>query len=320
MALADKSLRQILWPGSHDAGTGSFHPPYTLVPDRPANQTIYKIWKFLDRSCLLQPIANTFAGLINSQAKTQTQPIYGQLLAGSRYFDLRLWRNPSGEIHLSHGIIGPSINSVLKEVDGFLNEHPDELVILHERQREPFNHSSYLAYIESVKNALGEKLVPKIYSVSTTYGDLMKTPHRVIYIAPDSPETDPPVDPVHFRGDPLIWSDKKAITEWPNAQSVQKIIDVFDRTFRSWSNHPSTLCIAQMVFSPTNQQYFSNILRGETLHSFSRQLNPALPQIFNSWATDKQILQGMNVFMLDFVNDSSSLIKYLINLNISKNL
>jgi hypothetical protein len=108
----------------------------------------------------------------SSKVITQYLSIYEQLQSGTRFFDIRIYRNKSGALHAGHfaeqkgkgkadmGDFGPSLTDVLEQVGDFMNEDPgrNETVIL------KFSHvhsSNREGVIQEVVNVLGNKLYRK---------------------------------------------------------------------------------------------------------------------------------------------------------------
>lgn len=113
-AISQKMLKEIVLPGSHDAG-------------------MYEL----------------------SLGETQDLNIYGQLRAGTRFFDLR----PDGDLHIYHGPIGgPSVDYVLSNVKQYMDEGHHELVMLKFSHFKDFNSSVYASLVEKIKQYLGPYL------------------------------------------------------------------------------------------------------------------------------------------------------------------
>lgn len=109
--IKDRELRHVIMPGSHDAGMGVWQHTWEGVPD-------------------------------NTQ--TQGLSIYDQLVAGSRYFDLRVieyeplngdWEYISAHLgnekdSYGRGGGGESVQSIIDGINKFYRESPGEVVIL----------------------------------------------------------------------------------------------------------------------------------------------------------------------------------------------
>lgn len=94
--LKDRPLRDIVIPGSHDAGT-------------------YKLENEID----------------NNSSKCQQITILEQLRAGSRYLDLRAWKANDKQYWMYHGFVWAHVKleDVLTDIKTFLAESPGEVVI-----------------------------------------------------------------------------------------------------------------------------------------------------------------------------------------------
>jgi hypothetical protein len=94
--LRDRPLREIVIPGSHDAGT-------------------YKLYYPVD----------------NNSSKCQQVSVLEQLRAGSRYLDLRAWKASDNEYWMYHGLAWSDVKlvDVLTDIKTFLTESTGEVVI-----------------------------------------------------------------------------------------------------------------------------------------------------------------------------------------------
>lgn len=95
----DVKLKDILIPGSHDAGT------YSMAP-------------------------TTGLNLIGKAAQAQEMDIYNQAKVGSRYFDVRV-RAVNNDVVINHGVVnGCKVSVVLNSFLKFIDENPSEIIIL----------------------------------------------------------------------------------------------------------------------------------------------------------------------------------------------
>ncbi|MFB2838736.1 phosphatidylinositol-specific phospholipase C domain-containing protein [Floridanema evergladense] len=118
--IGDKPLREIYIPGTHDSGT------YGLIPShiRPIDD-------------VFAPDANngllrfgTYIGVTDAWAKAQEKTIYQQLVDGIRHLDLRPCTEKNGTLRICHGMYGPLMQYVLKDIKKFASENPKEIVIV----------------------------------------------------------------------------------------------------------------------------------------------------------------------------------------------
>ncbi len=118
-SLGTKSLREISIPGAHDAGMyGSGWP--------------------------------------ESYGETQDLDIYGQLMQGARYFDLRVLYDDIVYIH-HDSVSGPPLQSVLDSVSRFLTVYR-ELIVLKISNFEDFTPSSYDELLAQIQSTLDQWL------------------------------------------------------------------------------------------------------------------------------------------------------------------
>ncbi|KAJ7378207.1 PI-PLC X domain-containing protein 2 [Desmophyllum pertusum] len=117
-------LKDLVIPGSHDSGTFFLDQNMEIGPDESSTiQTLGSIFGKIAKS------------VVHSWSVTQSMTIYEQLLSGIRYLDLRVaYRAEDNEIHILHGLYGWAIQRVLEEVNRFVANYPNEIVIL------DFNH------------------------------------------------------------------------------------------------------------------------------------------------------------------------------------
>ena len=313
--LLNKRLRDIRWPGAHDAGTGGFHKPYVVVHDRKANGGLYKAWEYLHNNPLFPWLANLLSDRIALLGQAQPFDIGNQLRAGARYFDCRMFKEASGDVVLTHTVVGQSAMSVAADVRAHLRAHPNELVILHERQREGFaDLADYMDFLANFTQALGgpDVLVPASASWAATYGEIVATaqPGRVIYImCHESKSGDPPCQTLGApAGQGKYWSPSTATTMWPNAQDSATIQTRFDKQMAEWAApaYNNTLCVAQLVYSPTDKQYVEFAILDKSLKGEGAKLRAALPSQITGWGTTAATAHGVNVLMYDFVDDPAT--------------
>jgi hypothetical protein len=105
--IGDRKLKYVCMPGSHDAG--------------------------------MSTLSTTFFVGNEDNTITQIVDIYGQLLAGSRWFDLRPCLDNGGKSYLCHvtvsgsvvvGGLGQTVDDAISNINQFMHDYPGELVIL----------------------------------------------------------------------------------------------------------------------------------------------------------------------------------------------
>lgn len=119
-ALSEKTLFDIMLPGTHDSGTYSLGD--NICPGGGGGKTneILKV-----TNALLMPAQK----IMKRWSITQNGNITSQLNAGMRYFDIRaLWDKNQWFIH--HALEGEYIHSVFHQIKAFLEKHVFELLVL----------------------------------------------------------------------------------------------------------------------------------------------------------------------------------------------
>lgn len=179
--LQNKSLSSIVIPGSQDAGMGVLSTPLRAVNDDDVLSVVAHALLYGIAFSWLRSLApERLMGL----SKSQKGKVYDQLMAGSRFLDCCIHRDDeTGDIVTSKVIVGQMFEDIAADVVKFLERNPNEIVIIHERKRTGFeSEMQYLEFLKILHELFGNLLVPNDYDASVTYGELMTTPHRVIYI------------------------------------------------------------------------------------------------------------------------------------------
>ncbi|CAD7078878.1 unnamed protein product [Hermetia illucens] len=125
MTLLRKDIREhvpiihLAIPGSHNSMTFKITRKSKLAPD--AEKVVQRVYK-----CLPWFIAKW--------AKTQSYTTTDQLKFGIRFFDLRISQKETTDIedryYIVHGLFSTPMESEMREIKTFLDQHPGELVIL----------------------------------------------------------------------------------------------------------------------------------------------------------------------------------------------
>ena len=196
--LQDKTLNQIIIPGSHDAGMST------------------------TQHCEFASECNT---------KTQHNNIGQQLSDGARYFDVRPVLDWGGDtfytghfaIHAGSamGCEGETLADVLTEVKTFVNSNPNEVVFLKfshcyklshvaDKTEECGNSSTTNAYVAQVKSALG----PMMYKCAdrkclwtATLGQIRNSGANVVALFGDGDVSDPSKGVFNFNNDVAIYDN-----------------------------------------------------------------------------------------------------------------
>uniref|UniRef100_A0A1B6DBC2 Phosphatidylinositol-specific phospholipase C X domain-containing protein n=1 Tax=Clastoptera arizonana TaxID=38151 RepID=A0A1B6DBC2_9HEMI len=149
-------LTQLAIPGTHDSMT------YSITSSAPVSPDSEDIVKWLSKHFCLPKF------LIHKWCITQKASIIHQLVKGIRYFDLRLATKPGDqEFYFVHGLYASTINDPLKELNHFLHENSEEVVILDFQHFYDFSSQDHRQLLQEVRNLFREKICPAPSNLSS---------------------------------------------------------------------------------------------------------------------------------------------------------
>jgi hypothetical protein len=163
--LQNSSLPMITLPGTHQSGAYWFSQE--VSPDAPP--FVYR---------LAREYNLTIHHLIHKWSKNQHFKIYDQLMAGIRYFDIRVCENKPMEYVMCHSLFGAPISEMLSDFKRFLNEYKSEIVVISFVVR-PFV-ANPLHVENMIMASLGEHLLPRDAGIHTTVGEMIRLKKRMI--------------------------------------------------------------------------------------------------------------------------------------------
>jgi hypothetical protein len=97
---------------------------------------------------------------VTDKARTQTLTFNGQLKAGARYFDLRIYAHNNGDLYTYHGEHWPfswdggKLSDILNDVKTFLTGSPDEVIFLKFRSHAERDQQSTVNLVTSTLDAI----------------------------------------------------------------------------------------------------------------------------------------------------------------------
>ncbi|VEN53066.1 unnamed protein product [Callosobruchus maculatus] len=279
-------------PGSHDSFTSSITKKSKIAPD--ADNIIKKMsW--------LGPLLKYF--MVN-WSRTQSLSAREQLEKGIRYFDLRIaTKRNTNDLYIVHGLYADKVQNVLDAISSFLENHPQEIVILDCQHFYAFEHSDHERLMQMFNKTFGTKLLP--YSDHMEYVTLeyMIIQYRYQVIAVYRS------DAARF-GQPMFWPNSSFPNPWPNTVSTTKLFAVLDYGLKN--RKPNTSYISQCILTPSYTFIIAHLfssLKQKCAIDFEKQ---KLDWIDHQKPGDS----GMNVVITDFVELSDcKYVKDVINLN-----
>jgi 1-phosphatidylinositol phosphodiesterase len=156
------TIGQIIWPGAHNSGMD---------------------WD------LPQPV---FDSVISNWILCQNQDFLWQLSNGARALDLRFKKTQSG-FRTFHGhVLGRSLEELVSAVNDFLNENPDEFIILdlHQLEGDGDVNFDYKSFNQALLSGLESRLVPWEHQHHTLQQLKTNKRRRVVVAASYHPDLD----------------------------------------------------------------------------------------------------------------------------------
>lgn len=222
--IGNRPINRVIMPGSHDSGSYNLGNEIPPKEDIPYGLNVLSKWGI--------NIVNDI--VIRPWAKTQSLSIYDQLMNGTRAFDLRVaFRDADRDFYVVHGLLGPKLSEVLNDMVKFLQEHPQEIIIISVALKYMGNDivGNNNAVITKLKNAFGDKLMIRgQLSPKSTVNDITKAGKRVLVIYKDN---------AFAMKDNSLWPQETDISNWTNSQYIDQLQSRVDNI---WSSRdPNTL-------------------------------------------------------------------------------
>lgn len=266
--------------GSHDSATYYLDKTGGFSPDG-AESTLRNLHAGL---------GSILTNIIYNWSVTQTLNIAAQLDAGIRYFDLRVAVKPGDKkFYLVHGLYSVLLETCLKDINAFLNTHPNEVVLLdfnHLYNFTPEAHEECLSLIASI---FENKLCPHLDPSTTSISLLNENGLQVIafYCNPD-------VCKMHAE----VWPGTLIPSPWANTTSIEKLRHFLDANYEKYRNRGADqFLVTQCVLTPDIGYIMSHLLN-------NLKDNMAIPasQTLTNWLKNKKAGPGgLNVCIIDFV-------------------
>lgn len=276
-------LRKICLPGTHDSGAYSGALTDRAIPGHHLPKWICDLLNSRYLSCLMYP--GFRVGI--TWSVTQHIDIATQLCLGVRYFDMRVALH-EGAFHLVHTFLGPKLEPILEKISLFLEENPEEIVLL------DFNHihcftslQDHRSFQQVVRRWLGSKMAGTEMGLDVTYGQLLEKQKQVIafYV----PCGDFP-DAIEVAMQAGFWPHQPAVVQspWPRAESLSdllpKLTDLASGMAKQ-QEHKGTFFVLQGVVTPSATSITKGLCWGpQSLEELCREARPRLQEFLSSAA------------------------------------
>lgn len=268
--IGEKTLRDINIPGAHDAATSKITWKSKIAPAEDLPEALNNL--------RYAGVGFAINKIIAKWAKAQDHSIRELLDCGIRYLDLRITPknkskkkiaqvrefamnklhglfgqlnnepaekvNSTPEYYSVHGLYGESLKGILADVRAFLDQNPDEFIIL-DFQKITGGINKYL--YASIVAALGEERIGTVEDLSHTLNELWEGKKRIfIFVKQDSENSALCLS----RNDHLE-------SHWPNASTAKEFNEKMRPYFKQFSKTKMTAIQAQLT--PDNNSIIESL-------------------------------------------------------------
>ena len=282
-SIAKRTIRQVVLPGSHDAGTASISPSSPLSPDAPD---------------LAHIVPSTIIGpTICAWSRAQGVHLGEQLEAGIRYFDLRVARNDAdGKLYFAHSMFGDDVLNSIEQISKFLRIHSRELLILDFQHFLNLSAADHASLAETIEAAFGGILIPPPQGgVFPTLESVWSSRQQVIVVYSDeSGANDVLASHAQF------WSRNLLSSKWANTPDPIKLRDYLRAVVKGAPSEQ--LFVLQGVLTPDTGTIVHGLVgKPKSLRQLAEIANP---QVI-SWCITEWAKMGLNIIMADWTTDSN---------------
>jgi len=172
-----------------------------------------------------------------SRGKCQSVSITNQLNAGVRYLVLPIaYQNGQyWSIHMWLAIPLFGDGGLFQELTSFLNDHPDEIILLNLRaplysDKGPMTAKQEVEFYKKLYDELKALLVPKGNFGKTTFGQIWNGDGRLLIIG--NPEGDNP-------SYPFIWNENEKEDVWMDTTDPTALMTDLTNELNTWTNNPN---------------------------------------------------------------------------------
>lgn len=251
------------------------------------------------------PVFNNFRDHMKSIWKAwmpkQWLSVHDQLVAGSRYFDLRITKH-NDTIFGEHGLYTRQLKKYLKEVRLFMEEQPFEAIILHFQSCEYLDRSDKRHLVTMLFQIFGGKMVCRSDGGLPTLEWMWRMKKQLVIIFP---EADMEVIKNHIFG-ALMWSDAIVEVTTPKKLTVVQLVEYLDGSVKKQldARDMSKLFVCKAVLSPDMSTVFGKFQYRCMRELVSCEISSAL----SLWL-ERQC--QLNIVAVDFIGIAGTVEKIL---------
>lgn len=286
MSIYTRSDQLLLFSGSHDSFTFYLDKTSDVGPDT---------------SQAIRDLVKVFGGMakdvIFKWSQTQSLSFADQLKAGIRYFDLRIASKPGSEdTYFIHCLYGSKVEASLQEINGYLEEHPTEVIILDFNHFYGMNESMHKQFMSVILETFGAKICPQKDMQSLTLDELWQNKFQVVVIYQDDVVND-------FD---QFWPASCIQSQWANTTDPAKMTQFFEK-MHSENRPANTFRTYQGILTP-DATYIISRFSGSLKNDLVAKADP----VFVQWLKKKARGQnGINICTMDFIEKESFIFELL---------
>ncbi len=302
----DRTLNQLIIPGTHDSGTDSITSSsyFSISDPGPLPAWLEEISNILSAS-IIRPI-------VAGWSKTQPYSISDQLNNGIRYFDFRVCYAKS-DFYLCHTMLGDLVTDALKNIQTFAQAHPSEIIII------DFNHfygitdnAIETALLTTLKNNLDDLAVPNTYNSKSTMGQIRESKRQIIILM----DTNQPISTPDLQqfAATYLWHERRINSPWPNASNITDLKNDLDteETYRAKTVSTATnLFVLQAIETENTNQVIDGIISPSKYPNNIENYEAPLNQVLGNWLNNYIAVDGksaMNIVIQDWFTNQSQLV------------
>ena len=281
-----------MFTGSHDSFTSRLQKSGNLGPDVSEDMR--------DLNKCLKPLMPV---VVRKWAKTQTLNFAEQLVAGIRYFDLRISPKPGKpDIYVLHALFSGRLEIWLEEISLFLKENTYEVVILDINHVYSMDNQQHERCVDMMLSNFGDKICPLTDISTVTLHNCQNNGWQVIVLYHDK---------IAHKKDSL-WPATKIISPWPNTTSSSRMIDILEKQYTQ-RLPMDRFHVTQGILTPDLKYIGKHIFQSLKSTCASRA-----SRAFVDWVAKKNAGSGkINICIVDFV-EKFNYIDIIIELNYLK--
>uniref|UniRef100_A0A915ABL8 PI-PLC X domain-containing protein 3 n=2 Tax=Parascaris TaxID=6254 RepID=A0A915ABL8_PARUN len=290
--VTSRSLVELAIPGSHDSCANSLLWAAPVANDEGRLVRTLGYLRFVRR-------------LIQRWARTQCLTVTEQLVAGIRYFDMRVTipscSSLSG-IRVLHALYGEELHRVLSEMNSFLEAHPREVIVVDFNHLYNFNVIAYKHLLKVVEVTFGHaKLCPRGEVTQLTLDKMWSNGSQVVVISARERR---------IPSNSWIWGPSSIISPYANVNRLDRLLPFLDVTLRDHRKGPrNILYVSQGVLTAKKRDVCFHP-RSSLEIFFARKCTEELI----SWIQSYEKPSYFNIIICDFV-DTGGFCDTVISLN-----